>query len=91
MHSENSHAFVNIAPGEGGYEALQMACVIKKVRLVEPDIKSYNDSSKLKSELEKCALDVLTSIKDGFQTGTISLFLINREYLKDPEYLDIVN
>ena len=85
---------IEIPVGQGAYECLQLACVLKKTRLIEPNTNLYSDFDNFQKDFENSLFSVLESIRKN-NANPIEfyscVFLCLTAHIKQPECFDLIN
>lgn len=94
LQGEGLHGIIQVPSGLGPYECLQMACVLKHTRLIQPDVKQFGDFKKFQQEFEEALLSVFYKLKkenSNPNEAVQCLFLLQTAHGKDKKYLDLLN
>ena len=94
LQGDYLHGMIDIPVGQGGYECLQLACILKNTRLYEPSTKLYGDYSKFQQEFETALYSVLEGIRKSQATPPDfypCAFLCQTTHIKEKACLDFLN
>lgn len=94
LQGERLNLIIDVPVGQGIYECLQLACVLKNTRLYEPNTKLYDDCTKFKQELENALFSVLENIRKAKtvpQDFYPCVFLCITSHIKEQKCMDYLN
>ena len=94
LQVDGLHGIIDIPVGQGIYECLQLACIMRNTRLYEPNTKLYDDTHKFRQELEDSLFSVLENIRKG-QTNPPGFyacaFVCITSHIKETACYDLLN
>ena len=67
LQGEGLHGIVEVPVGQGAYECLQLACMLKKNRLSEPFTQVFNDFPRFRDHLESSLYNVIEGVRKGHE------------------------
>lgn len=90
LQGEGLNGLIEIPVGQGAYECLQLACMLKKTRLLEPYTPLYNSHIKFKTELENSLFSVLEGLRKGSEFIPC-VFVCLHSHIKSEKSFDFLN
>ncbi|CAG9323337.1 unnamed protein product [Blepharisma stoltei] len=85
IQEEGLHGILQIPSGNGAYECVQAACILKQCRIIEID----RDFTDFQAKFEESILTIFEKMKNSEQTQCVFLFQISPS--KYESYLDLLN
>lgn len=94
LQGDYLHGIIEIPVGQGAYECLQMACLLKNTRLIESHTKLYGDTERFKLDFENALFSVLLGVRKNQvspENFVPCVFLCHTAHIKERECFDFLN